>query len=117
DNRKRRELHRAVFLARRTPDGDEEVFRDNRQFVKNEEQKQIETEENAIDPADEREVKGEELFRALLDVPGEENARHSGDAREQHKRQTDPVRREMIMDTERRNPGHVTKSVKPGVRL
>src|SRR5207249_2382671 len=100
-----------IFLSRRTPDRDEEVFRDNRKFVEDEEQKQIEAEEYAIDPTDEREIKREKLFRALLDVPGKKNSRHSGDAREQHERQTDPIRREMIMNAERRNPRRVTKSV------
>ena len=33
-----REFHRAVFLARRSPDRDEKIFRNNGQFVEHEEQ-------------------------------------------------------------------------------
>src|ERR1043165_4004686 len=64
-----RKLHRAVFLARRTPDRDQEIFWNDRQFIKNEDQKQIEAEEHAVHTADQREIKREKFFRTILDIP------------------------------------------------
>src|SRR2546425_840198 len=61
-----RQFHRAIFLAGRTPDGDQEVFGDNGQLIKNKEQEQIETQKHAIDPRDERQVKGKKLLRPML---------------------------------------------------
>ena len=40
----------------------------------------------------------------MLDVPGEQNARDGRDAGQQHQRQADAVRREVILDAQRRNP-------------
>ena len=57
-------------LPGRTPDRDEEIFRNDGQFVKDKQQEQIETKEHAIDAANQREIEGEELLRAVLDVPG-----------------------------------------------
>ena len=70
DKRIKRQLHRAVLLVGRAPDGDEKVFRDDRQLVKQEQKKQIKTEEHAIDSADEGKIEGEKFTGAFLDVPG-----------------------------------------------
>ena len=41
----------------------------------------------------------------MLNVPGEKNAGHRRQPRQQHQRHADSIRREMIVDAERRNPG------------
>src|SRR5947207_2627229 len=66
----KRQLHRAVFLVRRTPDRDEEVFRHNDQLVEDEEEKQVGAEENAVGSAHDQEQPEKELVRPLFDVPG-----------------------------------------------
>jgi hypothetical protein len=100
DERIQRQFHRAVFLARAAPARDEEIFRDDRQFVKHEQQQHIEAQEHAIHAADEREVEGEKFLRALLDVPGKQNARHGRQAGQDHQHQADAVRREIIFCAE-----------------
>ena len=72
-----RELHRAVFLVRRSPDRDEEIFRDDDELVENEEQKQIGAEKDAVGSGDDEQQPEEELVRPLLDVPGKKHGARS----------------------------------------
>ena len=102
-----RQLHGPVLAARGTPDGDEEVFGNDGDFVEDEEQKEIEAEKDAVDAADEREIKREELVGAQLDVPTEENAGDGGEAGEQHEHAADAVGGEQVVNAHRRHPGQV----------
>ena len=91
DERVDRQLHRAVFLARGTPDRDQEIFWDDCQFVKDEEKKNIEAEEHTIDTADQREVEREIFLGTMFDVPRKQHSGYRGDTGEQHKGDADPV--------------------------
>src|SRR5438045_8509017 len=44
----KRQLHRAVVLVSRTPDGDQEILRDNDQLIKHAKQKQISAEKHEV---------------------------------------------------------------------
>ena len=101
-----RELHGAVLATRRAPDGDQEVLGDDDDLVEDEEQEEVEAEEDAVDRADEQQVEGEELFGAVLDVPGEEDAGDGDDPGEQDEGEADAVGGEVVLDAEGRDPGH-----------
>jgi len=45
------------------------IFRDDRDFVEDEEQESVGAQEDAVDAADQGEVEGEEFAGAFLDVP------------------------------------------------
>ena len=100
-------LHGAVFAAGRAPDGDEEVLGDDDDLVEDEEEEEVVAEEDSVDGADEQEVEGEELFGAILNVPGEEDAGDGDDAGEEDEGEADAVRCEVIADSEGGNPGGV----------
>ena len=102
-----RELHGAVFAARGSPDGDEEILGNDGDFVKDEEQKEIAAQKDAVDAADEREIKSEELVGAQIDVPTEENAGDGGDAGEQNEHAADAVGGEQKVNAHGWHPGHV----------
>ena len=113
-----RQLHRRVFALRagvfaggvvrhRSPDRDQEIFRDNCNFVKDEQQKQIEAEKYPVDAADQHQVKRKKLLRAVLDVPRKQNSCRGRDSRQQDQGQADPVRRQVIRESELRNPRDV----------
>ena len=78
-----RQLHRAVFLVRGTPDRDEEIFRHDDQLVEDEEQKEIGAEKDAVGSAHDEEEPEEELVRPLLDVPGEKDRADRGQSGDQ----------------------------------
>ena len=102
-----RQLHRRVLAPRRTPDGDQEVLRHDRDFVKHEQQKQIEAEKNSVDAADQRQEEREELIGAQFDVPAEQHARDRGQPRQQHQHAADAVRRQQEVNPHRRHPWHI----------
>ena len=108
-----RQLHGAVLAARGAPDGDEEILGNDGDFVKDEEQEKVAAQKHAVDAADEREIKSEELIGAQVDVPTKENARDRGDAGEQDQHAADAVSREQEVDAHRRHPEHVDKHLSP----
>src|SRR5208282_828942 len=63
DKRIKHQFHRAVFTLGGSPAGDEKVLWNDGQLVKDEEQKEVEAQENAIDGADQPEIKRKELLR------------------------------------------------------
>ena len=95
-----RQFHRAIFLARAAPARDEEIFRDDGQLIKHEQQQHVETQEDAIHAADEREIKREEFLGALFDVPREQNTRDGREAGEDDEHQADAVGGEVIIGPE-----------------
>src|SRR5882724_1357491 len=105
EERIERQLHRAVFLVRRTPDRDEEILRDNDELVENEEKKKIGAQEHAVGTADDQKQPEKELVRPFLDVPRKENGTDRGQTRDQAHRQANAVDGEMIFETETLNPG------------
>ncbi len=86
---------------------DEEVLGNDGELVKNEEQEKVEAEEDAVDAADEGEIKGEELIGAEIDVPTEENARDRGDAGEQNEHAADAVGGEQVVNAHGGHPKSV----------
>src|ERR1035441_7371166 len=102
------QLHRAIFTSRGAPDSDKEVFGDNDDFVKDEKKEQVVAEKHAVDGANEHKVKREEFLGAIFNVPGEENAGDGDDAGKQDEGETDAIYRQVILDAERRNPGHAS---------
>ena len=109
-----RQLHRAVFLVGRTPDRDEEIFRDDNELVENEEQEKIGAEKNAVGPADDEEEPEEEFVRPVLDVPGKEDGADGGQAGDQAHRQADAVDREVVFESEPANPGKLDDCFEAG---
>src|SRR5205814_404855 len=107
EERIERQLHRAVFLVRRTPDRDEEILRDNDELVENEEKKKIGAQEHAVGTADDQKQPEEKLVRPFLDVPRKENRTDRGQTRDQAHRQANTVDGEMIFETETLNPGEL----------
>src|SRR5213595_3501406 len=67
EERIERQLHRAVFLVRRTPDRDEEILRHNDQLVEDKEEKQIGAQKNAVGTTHNEKEPEEELVRPVLD--------------------------------------------------
>src|SRR5262249_24744539 len=63
------ELHRAIFATPRTPNRDDKILRNDRNFIKDEQQEQVEAEKDPVDTANQGKIEGEELIRALFDVP------------------------------------------------
>ena len=107
------ELHRAVFAVGGAPFCDEEIFRDDGDLVEDEEHEGIHAEEDAVNAADEREVEGEELAGALLDVPREQHTHGRRKAGEHEESQADAVGREVVADAKFGNPRHVDQALQP----
>ena len=99
-----RQFHRPVLAPRRSPNRNEEILRDDGQFVKDEEEKKIKAQKDSINAADQRQIKREKLPGAALDVPREQHPRDRRNACEQHQRDAHPVSRQMKMDVQVRNP-------------
>src|SRR5262249_32024379 len=57
----KRQLHRAVLLVGRSPDRDEEIFRDDHQFIENEKKEKIGAEKDAIRTAYDKKEPEEEF--------------------------------------------------------
>jgi hypothetical protein len=121
--RVQRQLHRRVFALRprvlargivrhRSPNRDQEILRNNRNFVEHKQQKQIEAEKHSVHAADQHQIKRKKLLRAPLDIPRKQNSRRRRDPRQQHQRQADPVRRQVIRKPELRNPSVVRNEKK-----
>src|SRR5204863_7416943 len=89
---------------RRAPDREQKRFRESREFVKYEEQEQIEAENHPAYAANQRQIEGEVFFRAMLDVPRKQHPRHGGASREQHKRDADAVGGDEILRAQGWNP-------------
>src|SRR3954467_9187790 len=100
-----RQFHGPIFAIGGSPDGYQKILRDNREFIKDEEQKEIETEENAVNAADQGEIKSEKLFQAVLDVPGEQDTSHGSQSGQEHEHGADPVGGEMILNAQLGHPG------------
>ena len=107
DERVERQLHRAVFAPRRTPDRDEEILRDDRDFVEHKQQEQIEAEEHAIHAADEREVERKELLRRDARCSRRTEPRRPPPARQQHQHEADAVRRQSEVNAQRWHPRQI----------
>jgi hypothetical protein len=110
-----RELHRRVFLgadagaaerpaedalrpdvARRPPDADQQIHRQHRDFVEQEEDEEVERDEDAVDAGDQQQQQRVELLAALLHRPRRERAGEDDDRSEQHHQRAHPVEPELV---------------------
>ena len=105
--REERQLHGRIFPPRGTPDRDQEVLGHNRDFVEDEEQKQVEAEKDSVNTAYEREEECKELMGAQFDVPTEQDAGHRGQPGQQHQHAANAVGSEQEVNPHRRDPGHI----------
>ena len=110
------ELHRAVFAVGGTPVRDEEILRDDGDFVEDEEQKRIGAHEHAVHAADQREVEGEKFARAFLDVPGEKNSGGGGESGQHDQGHADAVNREVVVNGRCGDPRQVDERLQSGGR-
>src|SRR4051812_39853178 len=96
EERIERQLHRAVFLVGRTPDRDQEIFRDDDQLVEDKEEKEIGAQKPPVETADHEKQPEEELVRPLLDVPGKKDRAHRREAGDEAHGEADPVHGQVI---------------------
>jgi hypothetical protein len=99
------QFHRAIFLAGRAPDRDQEVLRHNGDFIKHEQQEHVETQKHAVNTADQRQIKREKLLHPVLEVPGKQYPGHRRQSRQHHQRQADAVRGQIKLQPQRGHPG------------
>ena len=106
DKQVQRQLHRRIFFARRTPDGNHDIHREDRQFVEEDQQEQVQRDEDAVDAGHQQHKERHEFADAILDVPRNDHAHHADDARQQHHHQADAVHADVITDAQRGHPRH-----------
>jgi hypothetical protein len=75
-----RELHGTVFLARASPNRDQQIHGEQRHVVPDEDEKQVEAHEKAENAGDQEEKQREELLDPVFQLPHGQNAREKHDA-------------------------------------
>src|SRR5436309_875817 len=90
-------------LAARAPDADEQVHRQHRQLVEQEEHEEVERDEDTVHAGDEGEQQRVELLAPHRHRPRREDAGEDDDRGQQHQQQADAVHAELVVDPERRH--------------
>ena len=103
-----------AHLAARAPDADEQVHRQHRDLVEQEEHEQVERDEDAVDPGHQNQQQGVELLAAHLHGPGGPGPREDDDRGEQQHEQAHAVDAKLVVDAERRHQRHVLVELEAG---
>ena len=93
------EFHRGVNSAAMSPDADEEIHRNQRQFPEDEEQEKVERDEDADHGGLDDQQRDEKSLHVFVDgLPGTENRQRREKSGEQHEEQADAVHADVVMD-------------------
>ena len=109
------ELHRGVLFIGGTPDDDQEIHRDHRHLVVQEEEKEVGRHENAEDPRDQKQHVGEEIFHAVGDGPGNEDAAENDDRGQEEHGKAYAVDGIRVVDAVALYPGDIFNELEIGI--
>jgi hypothetical protein len=89
------------------PDPDEQIHREHRKLIEEEQHEQIERHEHSVHTGHERQQQRVELLAARGHGPRREHARKDDDGRQKDHQQADPIDAELVVDAERRHQRHL----------
>ena len=101
-------------VARRAPDPDQQVHREDGQLVEEEQDEEVQRREDAVHARHERQQQRVELLAPDRHGPRREDARGDDDRRQQHHQQADPVDAELVGDAQRRDQRDLLVELEPG---
>src|SRR3972149_429179 len=112
------QVHRGVFPVRAAPYAYERIHGDDREFVEQEEEHEVQGHENAVDSGNKKEEKHVMFsYPVLYADPRDENAGEDDDGGKQHHRDADAVDAEVVRDAERLHPLYLFDELEAALHL